>query len=293
MSMRNSASPFSETTLQALVDVAWGSTRAGEKVGVNRTDLQLESLLQSCDFPFGLDWSGVDKNTLSAHVFEMNAQHPEPIHQLMIEVCSPRWYVGMPDVELKAVNYLNSRLEFDGFVLRRVGREYTLVRTEHQSPALSTLEEKLRHLGFTAVLEELERARGKAATEPSAAVASACALLESLFKHLLDEMRVDIPARKDIKPLAGAVSEQLNLNPSRKDLPPDAEQDIRQMLQGLQTLVAGIGSLRTHASVAHGREKGEFEVDPRTARLAINSAFALALFYVESWEKDYRTQDSN
>src|SRR3546814_14810307 len=68
------------------------------------------------------------------------------------------------------------------------------------------------------------------------------------------------------------------------------EADIRQTLSGLTSVAKGIGALRTHGGDAHGREKGFRRIDARIARLAVNAASTLALFLIETWERqEHRT----
>jgi Abortive infection C-terminus len=107
---------------------------------------------------------------------------------------------------------------------------------------------------------------------------------ETLTRLLL---RVADP-RKDIEGLIRAVQEPLNLSPGRMDLPAEIEADIRQVLGGLTSAAKGIGALRTHGGDAHGREKGYRRIDSRIARFAINAASSIALFLIETSERQQR-----
>src|SRR3546814_2893669 len=89
-----------------------------------------------------------------------------------------------------------------------------------------------------------------------------------------------------------AVQGPLGLSPDRADLPPEIEADIRQTLSGLTSVAKGIGALRTHGGDAHGREKGFRRIDARIARLAVNAASTLALFLIETWERqEHRSEE--
>ena len=115
-------------------------------------------------------------------------------------------------------------------------------------------------------------------------------LVEAVCRSILVELKLALPAKKDVEGLIRAVQEPLNLAPGRSDLPAEIEQDVRQVLGGLTSVAKGIGALRTHGGDAHGREKGFRRIDPRIARLALNSASSLALFLIETWErKEHRT----
>lgn len=119
---------------------------------------------------------------------------------------------------------------------------------------------------------------------------AACSLIEAVRRSILVELKLPLPAKKDIDGLICAVQEPLGLSPGQSDFPSEVEADIRQTLSGLTSLAKGIGTLRTHGGDAHGREKCFRRTDARIACLAVNSASSLALFLIESWErKEHRS----
>ena len=65
---------------------------------------------------------------------------------------------------------------------------------------------------------------------------------------------------------------------------------MRTILGGLNSVVNGVGALRTHGGDAHGRERGYRRIDPRIARLAIHSASTVSLFLVETWQMKHPTK---
>jgi len=71
------------------------------------------------------------------------------------------------------------------------------------------------------------------------------------------------------------------------DIDPLIEGDVRQILSGLATVIAGIGALRTHGGDAHGRERGYGRIDARIARLSIHAASTAALFLIETWQRKF------
>jgi hypothetical protein len=73
-------------------------------------------------------------------------------------------------------------------------------------------------------------------------------------------------------------------------VPDEIAGDVRAILGGLNSVVNGVGSLRTHAGDAHGRERGYRRIDSRFARLAIHSASTASLFLVETWQKQFPTR---
>jgi hypothetical protein len=62
------------------------------------------------------------------------------------------------------------------------------------------------------------------------------------------------------------------------------DNDLRKILTGLNSIVDGIGALRTHAGSAHGRGVMKYKIQPRHARLAVHAAHTLTVFLLESWD---------
>jgi hypothetical protein len=99
-----------------------------------------------------------------------------------------------------------------------------------------------------------------------------------------------LPQKKDIQGLYQAIREPLGLTPDKAGVPDEIAGDVRTILGGLNSIVNGVGSLRTHGGDAHGRERGYRRVDSRIARLAIHSASTVSLFLVETWQKQFPTK---
>ena len=55
--------------------------------------------------------------------------------------------------------------------------------------------------------------------------------------------------------------------PDRPDLDSLIADDVRKILNGVATVVEGVGALRTHGGDAHGRERGYKRLDRRIASL--------------------------
>lgn len=140
-------------------------------------------------------------------------------------------------------------------------------------------------LDFGTVSRDLDRATRNAEDDPEDAVTAACATLEAVCRSILLELKLDLPAKKDVSALVRAVQGPLGLSPGRTDLPDLVAGDIRKILSGLTTATEGIGALRTHGGDAHGRERGHRRIDPRIARLAIHASSTVALFLIETWER--------
>lgn len=146
--------------------------------------------------------------------------------------------------------------------------------------ATKSLSDLIKGREFISIDMEFERAIDNANSEPREACSAACNILESLFKIMIEEEKLEKPAKQDLKNLWKSVTEYLNFDPRSIE-----DTDLRKILSGMNSVVDGVGALRTHASSAHGAGKQIYKLEPRHARLAIHSAHTLATFVLESWDK--------
>ena len=146
-----------------------------------------------------------------------------------------------------------------------------------------TLEDFIRANNLSALEQEFTRALSNVDASPREAVSAASNIIETICKVYIDEMKLDKPAKQDLKPLWAIVRKDLGFDPSLIE-----DQDLQVILTGLFAVVEGIGSLRTHASSAHGAGKKQYKLEPRHARLAIHASHTASLFIVESWQRKQR-----
>jgi len=118
--------------------------------------------------------------------------------------------------------------------------------------------------------------------DPEGAITSARSLLESVFKHILEQNKVQYDAKKiKFNKLHRLAAEALNLAPEQHD-----EGLFKQILGGCSNVVNGMASLRNSIGDAHGKTMRYVKPNPRHARLVVNLAGAMALFFVETANKD-------
>jgi hypothetical protein len=68
----------------------------------------------------------------------------------------------------------------------------------------------------------------------------------------------------------------LNVDPILRD-------DQKRILQGLTSIVDGVGAYRTHIGSAHGRGAAPPTIEVSEARLAVNASHTLVTFIMERW----------
>lgn len=152
-----------------------------------------------------------------------------------------------------------------------------LVSTSLATPTRA-LSDFIRERDMASIEQEFQRAVRNADSSPREAVSAASNILESVCKVIIADEDLPSPNKQDLQSVWGVVRKHLGIDPSKVE-----DQDLQQILTGLFSVVHGIGSLRTHASSAHGAGRPKYKLEPRHARLAIHSAHTLALYVLESW----------
>lgn len=143
-----------------------------------------------------------------------------------------------------------------------------------------TLADYIRERDLPAVDLEFDRALQNVDANPREAASAASNILESVCKALIHERALELPQKQDLQGLWNVVRKELGFDPGRLE-----DDDLKQILSGLISIVQGLGALRTHASSAHGAGPKGYKLQPRHARLAVHAAHTAALFVLESWDQ--------
>jgi hypothetical protein len=146
------------------------------------------------------------------------------------------------------------------------------------SIAAKALADFLRAGDFASVEAEFERAIGQLDCDPHAATTAACSIIEATCKTYIETFTLDMPTNQTVTPLWRTVQSHLGLN-----LDPTLRADQKRILQGLASIVDGIGAYRTHIGSAHGRGISPPSLEVSEARLAVNASHSLVIFIMERW----------
>lgn len=175
-------------------------------------------------------------------------------------------------------------------VLAKNGLAYQLngiVLKSGISPSSKTLAEILRSGDFAALDPDFERALTSVETDPPSGITAASSLIEAICKTYIEDRNLQLPQKQNIRDLWRVVRDDLGFNPGSV-----TDDDLKKILSGLSSIVAGVGSLRTHAGSAHGRGPNSPIVGAHEARLAINAAHSLSVFIMEVWASKSLTKGS-
>ena len=136
----------------------------------------------------------------------------------------------------------------------------------------------LVNLTEESITEHLVKARAKIdAGDHAGAITNAYTLVEEFLKEIL--RRTDTPFKADegdIRELYKAVVEPLNLSPKGETL----ESYLKTILPGLKSQLSGLYELANKASDRHARR---YNPARHHAKLAVNAAFTLCEFLLDSW----------
>lgn len=280
---------FSPFVVKALTDVITGGAGQGpdvtEPIGIYRSGPKIEALFLDCGLDMRIGSSSrVPATTQFLRDLAGQWEGDDHMKRVILRVCDPREYISAPEKAVAVKQHLNAALEADGLAVTIVSGTAHLVERTGAGLIVEPFISKVTKLDFDTVQIEIARALPSLSADPEDAVTAACSLIEAVCRSILIELGLPLPPKRDIDGLLKAVQEPLGLSPGRTDLPAEIEQDVRQVLGGLTSVTKGIGALRTHGGDAHGREKGFRRMDPRIARLALNSASSIALFLIETWE---------
>lgn len=133
------------------------------------------------------------------------------------------------------------------------------------------------------ISEHLDKTRAKiAAGDHSGAIANAYTLVEEFLKKLLRATGTAFNENEgDIRALYKSASAPLNLEPKGDHL----ERYLKTILEGLQKQIAGLYEVANKASDRHARR---YSPAVHHAKLAVNTAFTLCEFLLESYEYQRR-----
>jgi hypothetical protein len=140
-------------------------------------------------------------------------------------------------------------------------------------------ENLLAKLSTEAVQTVWARALDRRASDAEGAITSARALVETVCKHILDDLGVPYEDSTDLPKLYRLTAEGLQIAPSQH-----TEPAFKQILGGCTAVVEGLGALRNRLGDAHGGGRRQVRPAARHAQLAVNLAGAMTAFLVETWQ---------
>lgn len=156
----------------------------------------------------------------------------------------------------------------------------TALEADQLAPALPTIIGRLEALNADAVEMAWKKALDRRNSDPEGAITAARTLLESVCKHLLDDMGQIYDEKADLPKLYAQCASALNLGPDQH-----TEKSFKTILGNCQSVVNELCSLRNKISDAHGRGRRPVKPAPRHAELAVNLAGTVSAFLIATWSE--------
>lgn len=229
------------------------------------------------------DWIFTDSR------FRLQQGDDESVLRFLAEMLHP---IVRPDEEevaalLKGFNDALSRDGFELYPAQWISGHAVYGWRQQESFHGATPQLKLRErtlLTDPAVLEEhLVRIRDGLASDPPAAISSCKNLLESLFRILLAQNKIEYESKEDIPQLYRKVANLLELNAESVPGSARASQSSQQILRTLVTTVQSLSELRNQLGIGHGQASRSVAL-ARHARLALNATVTIAEFILDTWQ---------
>jgi len=129
-----------------------------------------------------------------------------------------------------------------------------------------------------------QKALDRRVHDPEGAITAARSLLETVCKHILDDLETNYDENADLPKLWSLFAEQLNLAPSQHK-----ETVFRAFLGNCQAVVGNLAAIRNRIGDAHGHGRRPVKPQPRHAELVVNLAGTMASFLVATWQERQRT----
>ena len=150
-----------------------------------------------------------------------------------------------------------------------------------ETPAQGIITKKIQNIDEGFIKSEWEKAIQRKDADPEGAITTSRTLLETVCKHILDGFEIEYDDKIDLPKLYKLTAQNLNLAPDQHN-----EKIFKQILNGCQSVVEGLGALRNKLSDSHGKRIGSVKPSTRHAELAVNLAGTMTIFLFETYERN-------
>lgn len=166
------------------------------------------------------------------------------------------------------------------FIWQELEPLFRYIESQNNIPHFESINEKLQILNSDSIMNIWQKAILRKDNDPEGAITISRTLLESVLKHILDELQIDYSMNLDLHDLYKMVAKELNLSPEQHDL-----KIFKQILGGCSAIVSGLGTLRNKMGDAHGSGKVLYSKPlSRHAELAVNLSGSMCLFLIQTFE---------
>jgi hypothetical protein len=225
----------------------------------------------------GEDASDSDYGLLRSHFINSSYSHLLPSWLMSKRTLSQFW----PFIQTKFETYRERRK----FIYDELSNLMSATEKNVPNPVEKSMAEILSSPSNDSVAQYWHKCSERVATDPEGAVTLARTLVETVLKHIVEDLGIQIEKKNpDLPELYSIVAKELNLSPQNHK-----ENLIKGILSGCNSIVSGIGELRNLYGDAHGKERKSVRIEPRHAFLAVNLAGSMASFLIATAEKSNKS----
>ncbi|NUP96214.1 MAG: abortive infection family protein [Planctomycetaceae bacterium] len=273
---------LSKRVLSAIQKLVTGDklTPNGTPIAPYRSGPQLVEFFNELGFNDSYSWGGGFPTRSVFAAGRLDQLNGQPGIVTAIETAmNPAEFIDTDFKPEAAARYLNRYLVFDGWEVVASGDRYRMRRRGENLVACEAKLEPDQHASHEYIKEQLDKCERKLRDDDyDGAITNARSVVESVLADV--ERRLDLAPPKydgDIVKLYKRVQKLLNLDPERKDI----SDNLKQLLGGLASIVAGLAPLRNKMSDAHVRT---YKPARHHAKLAVNAAKTLLDFVYDTFE---------
>lgn len=209
-------------------------------------------------------------------ILKDNLSFPQFINFALSEKNYDKHQENPYEIQDKIIQYWNEYLEKDDYKIMRNGNNFYVTKASRQ--IITIPETHLDILSTEFMNEQIQKCQLKILNcDFDGAITNA--------RTLVEEVLLEIEYRKlgergdndgDINNLYKRVKGLVNFDPSQENL----NKTLKQILSGLNSIVVGVGTLRSKASDSHAQQ---YKPQEHHARLAVNTAMTFTSFIIESY----------
>ena len=158
--------------------------------------------------------------------------------------------------------------------------EHSQILKSGSSPASKSLSDSIKNGDLASIEVEFDRTISQLDQDPQSAITASSSIIEAVCKTYIETFSLEMPSKQNIVPLWRTVQQDLGLN-----FDANLGDDQRKILQGIASIIDGVGAYRTHIGSAHGRGIEPPTISIPEARLAVNASHTLVVFILERWQE--------
>lgn len=224
------------------------------------------------------------------HRFNLLNTDDEVFLRFLCEIIHPVVRHDPTEAE-KLCQQFNQHLRNDGFELvektRLSGKPVFTGRYagHFSTPGVAAVRAILAGTDPSYVAQQITRMEAAVVNDPALAIGTAKELIETVCKTILEARGVACSKTPELPELVKTTAKALELTPH--DVPDKAKAAdiIKRLLSNLGSITQGVAELRNQHGTGHGKKAGTKSLGSRHAKLAVEAASTLAVFFIETHDE--------